>query len=164
MPEKINPGPFVSKVTFFAPVSFFFMFLLFVITVVKKIKVHPMNYFFIATAFFSFHLLLAYLSDHLNIYLSFAICSVVSMFLVISYMRLVVGTRFAFFEIGLSQFVYLVLFSFAFFFEGFTGLTITIITILTFFAVMQYKGRVDWKTKFAEYKGTAEHMKFFILF
>jgi inner membrane protein involved in colicin E2 resistance len=146
MPKKLNPGPFVSRVSFFAPVSlFFFMFLLFIITTVRKIRIHPMNYFFIAASFFSFHLLLAYLVDHMDLGMAFAISSVVSIFLVISYMRLVIGVRFALVETGLSQLVYLVLFSYAFFLRGFTGLTITIASIITLFVVMQFTARFKWE-------------------
>jgi inner membrane protein involved in colicin E2 resistance len=149
MPKKLNPGPFVSRVSFFAPVSLFlFIFLVFVISTVRKINIHPMNYFFIAAAFFSFHLLLAYLVDYLALYLSLLICSAVSIFLVISYMRLVVGVRFAYLEIGISQLVYLVFFSYAFLLEGFTGLAITICCILTLFLVMQYTARFDWEAQF----------------
>lgn len=147
MPQKLNPGPFASRVSYFAPVSLFlFLFLMFIITIVKKINIHPMNYFFISATFFSFHLLLAYLANHIDIHLAFVICSVVSIFLVISYMRLVVGVRFALLETGLSQFVYLVLFSYAFFLEGYTGLAITICCILTLFVVMQFTGRIDWES------------------
>ena len=145
MPQKLNPGPWVSRVSFFAPVSLFlFLFLMFIITRVRRINIHPMNYFFVSAAFFSFHLLLAYLVDHIDIHLAFVVSSAVSIFLVISYMRLVVGTRFAFLETGLSQFVYLVLFSYAFFLEGYTGLAITVGCILTLFVVMQNTGRIDW--------------------
>jgi len=108
-----------------------------------------MNYFFLAGAFFSFHLLLAYLADHISIHLAFAICSVVSIFLVVSYLRLVVGPRFAYLEAGLAQFVYLVLFSYTFFLEGYTGLSITIGSILTLFIVMQKTARIRWGEKFA---------------
>ena len=153
MPQKLNPGPFVSRVSFFAPVSLFlFFFLIFIITLVKKIKIHPMNYFFIAASFFSFHLLMAYLVDHINLYVAFTLSSAVSMGLVISYMKLVLGIRYAIFEIGLSQFIYLVLFSAAFFLEGFTGLAITILCILTLFAMMQYTGRLDWDKLTTEFK------------
>jgi inner membrane protein involved in colicin E2 resistance len=151
MPQKLNPGPWASKVTYAAPVSLFlFLFLIFILTTVKNIKIHPMNYFFIGAAFFSFHLLLAYLVDHISIDLSFMICSLVSIFLVISYMRLVVGARFAFVEIGIAQFIYLVLFSYTFFFTGYTGLSITILCIITLFLVMQFTGRVDWEKIFAK--------------
>ena len=150
MPEKLQPGPLAGRISFFAPVSlFFFFFLLLIITTLRGIELHPMNYFFLATAFFSFHLLLAYLVDHVSIHLAFVISSAVSIFLVISYLRLVVGLRFAMREAALAQFIYLVAFSYAFFLKGFTGLAITIGSISTLFVVMQATGRIRWKEKFA---------------
>jgi inner membrane protein involved in colicin E2 resistance len=112
MPERLQPGPLASEISFFAPVSlFFFFFLTFIIATIRNIDLHPMNYFFLAAAFFAFHLLLAYLADHFDIHLSFAICSAVSVFLVVTYLRLVAGTQFAIREAALAQLVYLVLFS-----------------------------------------------------
>jgi inner membrane protein involved in colicin E2 resistance len=152
MPEKLQPGPLAGQISYFAPVSlFFFFFLIFIITTLRNIDLHPMNYFFLAGAFFAFHLLLAYLVDHISIHLAFVICSVVSIFLVISYLRLVIGMRFAALEAGTAQLVYLVLFSYAFFFKGFTGLAITIGAIITLFVVMQATGRIKWSEKFASY-------------
>jgi inner membrane protein involved in colicin E2 resistance len=156
MPEKLQPGPLAGKISFFAPVSlFFFFFLMFIITTLRGIELHPMNYFFLAAAFFAFHLLLAYLVDHVSIHLAFAICSGVSIFLVVSYLRLVVGMRFASGEAALAQFIYLVMFSYAFFLKGFTGLAVTIGSIITLFVVMQMTGRIRWAEKFAGPK-TAE--------
>jgi inner membrane protein involved in colicin E2 resistance len=150
MPEKLQPGPLAGKISFFAPVSlFFFFFLMLIITTMRGIDLHPMNYFFLAAAFFSFHLLLAYLVDHISIHASFAISAAVSVFLVVSYLRLVVGIRFASREAALAQFIYLVMFSYAFFLKGFTGLAITIGTVLTLFVVMQVTGRIRWTEKFA---------------
>jgi inner membrane protein involved in colicin E2 resistance len=150
MPEKLQPGPLAGRISFFAPVSlFFFFFLMLIITTMRGIDLHPMNYFFLAAAFFSFHLLLAYLVDHVSIHASFAIAAAVSIFLVVSYLRLVVGIRFASREAALAQFIYLVMFSYAFFLKGFTGLAITIGSILTLFVVMQVTGRVRWAEKFA---------------
>ena len=63
-------------------------------------------------------------------------------------MRLVVGSKFAYFETGLSQFVYLVLFSAAFFLQGYTGLTITALVVVTLFVVMQFTAKVDWEKQF----------------
>ena len=82
------------------------------------------------------------------IHYAFALSSAVSIVLVISYMRLVLGTRLAFVEIGLGQFVYLVLFSYTFFFPGYTGLAVTLLCITTLFAAMQFTGRIDWNTVF----------------
>lgn len=154
MPEKLQPGPLAGRISLFAPVSlFFFFFLMFIITTMRGIELHPMNYFFLAAAFFAFHLLLAYLVDHVSIHTAFAASSVVSIFLVISYLRLVVGTRFAAREAGLAQFIYLVMFSYAFFFKGFTGLAVTVGSILTLFVVMQITGRVRWAEKFSAKPG-----------
>lgn len=151
MPEKLQPGPLAGQISYFAPVSlFFFFFLIFIITTLRGINLHPMNYFFLAAAFFAFHLLLAYLVDHISIHLAFLVCSVVSMLLVISYLRLVAGMRFAAIEAGSAQLLYLVLFSYAFFFKGFTGLAITIGSILTLFVLMQVTGRIRWEDKFAQ--------------
>jgi len=151
MPEKLQPGPLTGKISYFAPVSlFFFFFLIFIITTLRGIDLHPMNYFFLAAAFFAFHLLLAYLVDHVSIHVAFVICSFVSIFLVVSYLRLVVGIRFAALEAGAAQLIYLVVFSYAFFFKGFTGLAITVGSILTLFVVMQATGRIRWEEKFVK--------------
>jgi inner membrane protein involved in colicin E2 resistance len=148
LPEKLQPGPLAGEISYFAPVSlFFFFFLMFVITTLRNIDLHPMNYFFLACAFFAFHLLLAYLVDHISIHMAFVTSSLVSIGLVISYLRLVTGMRFAAVEAGSAQFIYLVLFSYAFFFKGLTGLSITIGSILTLFVVMQMTGRIRWSEK-----------------
>jgi inner membrane protein involved in colicin E2 resistance len=151
MPHKLNPGPWLGRVTTAAPVSLFlFFFLLYVITVIKENYIHPMNYFFIGTGFFSFHLLMAYLVDHISVNAAFIICSIVSLFLVISYMRLVIGIKNAIFQVGLSQLIYLVFFSYTFFFKGYTGLVITILCVCTLFIVMQATGKVNWEELFAK--------------
>ena len=150
MPEKLQPGPLVGAISYFAPVSlFFFFFILMILSTLREIDLHPMNYFFLAAAFFAFHLLMAYLCDHVSIHLAFAISAVVSVFLVVSYLRLVVGLRFAALEAGGAQMLYLVLFSYAFFFKGLTGLTVTIGSILTLFVVMQATARINWSEKFS---------------
>jgi inner membrane protein involved in colicin E2 resistance len=150
MPEKLQPGPLAAEISYFAPVSlFFFFFLMFILTTLREIELHPMNYFFLAAAFFAFHLLLAYLVDHISIHLAMVIASVVSIALVVSYLRLVAGARFAAVEAGGAQLIYLVLFSYAFFWKGFTGLAITIISITTLFVVMQATGRIRWAEKLA---------------
>jgi inner membrane protein involved in colicin E2 resistance len=149
MPQKLQPGPLAGRISYFAPVPlFFFFFLVFILSTLRGIDLHPMNYFFLACAFFAFHLLLAYLCDHVSIHAGFVISSAVSILLVVTYLRLVVNLRFAVVEAGLSQLIYLVLFSYAFFFEGFTGLAITIGAVLTLFVVMQMTGRIQWTEKF----------------
>jgi len=154
MPKKLNPGPLAAKISFFAPVCLGFFFVwMFVICLMRGIELHPMNYLFLAAAFFAFHLLFAYSVDHIDVVPAFLIASAVSVFLLVSYLRLVVGIRFAAFEAAGSQVVYLVLFSYAHFFEGFTGLIVTIGSILTLFLLMQLTGRVKWAEKFRSKAG-----------
>ncbi len=147
MPRLLNPGPLASKVTFFAPVSLlFFFFVVAILSFVAKRELYPMHYLLLGCAFFAFHLLFAYLVDHLAVAPAFATAAAVSVLLVITYARLFVGWRFALLEIGLSQFIYLVLFSLTFFWEGYTGLAIAIGAVLTLFVVMQITGRFDFKS------------------
>ena len=93
--------------------------------------------------------LLAYLVDHVNVHAAFAIAAAVSLALVLSYIRVVARSGRALLIVGAAQAVFLVLFSYAFFFEGFTGLTITIGAIGTLFLLMQLTARVSWDEVFA---------------
>lgn len=145
LPNLPNPGPLAARITYFAPVSLlFFITVVAILGVLRGRNLHPVHYAFLSAAFFAFHLLLAYLVDHVAMTTAFLIASAVSVFLVTSYLRVVTGPAFALLEAGLSQLVFLVLFSYAFFFEGYTGLTITIGAVLTLFVLMQATARVDW--------------------
>lgn len=144
-PRPINPGPLAARITFFAPVSLLFFFTVMVVLgMLQRQSLHPVNYFFLAAAFFAFHLLLAYLVDHVGVHAAFALSSATSVFLVVSYLRLVGGWRLAVLRAGAAQVVFLVLFGYSFFFEGYTGLTVTLGAIVTLFVLMQVTGRVDW--------------------
>jgi hypothetical protein len=146
LPQRLNPGDLAAKITFFAPVGLlFFFFVVAVLSTAARREIHPFNYFLFGCAFFAFHLLFAYLVDHVSVAAAFGLSSAVSILLVVSYARLFVGWKFALREMALSQLIYLVLFSFTFFWTGFTGLAITIGAILTLFVVMQITGRVAWK-------------------
>lgn len=151
MPQKLQPGPLAGKISFFAPVSFFFfVVVMLVLSVVRRVPLHPMHFFFLSAAFFAFHLLLAYLVDHVSIHAAFAAASAISVLLVVSYLRVVAGARFAFLPAAGAQLVYLVAFSYAFFFKGFTGLAVTIGAVVTLFFLMQATARIDWGEVFAK--------------
>jgi len=142
LPQRLNPGPLASRMTFFAPIGLlFFFFVVAIFASSRGISFHPLNYFFLGCAFFAFHLLFAYLVDHLSIAPSFLLAAGTSVTLAVTYARLFVGWRFALLELAVSQLVYLVLFSFTFFWEGFTGLAITLGAIVTLFVMMQLTGR-----------------------
>lgn len=145
LPQKLNPGPLASRITFFAPVGLlFFMFVAAVLGAARGTKLHPMHYLFIGCAFFAFHLLFAYTVDHLPLELAFALASVVSVLLVVSYGRLFLGLTRATLLLGVPQLLYLVLFSATFFWQGYTGLAVAVGAVLTLFVMMQMTGRARW--------------------
>ncbi|MEZ5289342.1 MAG: inner membrane CreD family protein [Vicinamibacterales bacterium] len=150
LPARQNPGPLAARITFFAPVSLlFFLAVMVVLDVLSADSLHPMNYVFISAAFFAFHLLMAYLVDHVSVHVAFATAAVVSTALVGSYLRAVGGLRDRWWQAVAAQLVYLVAFGYAFFFEGFTGLAVTIGAILTLFVLMQMTAGVRWAEVFA---------------
>jgi hypothetical protein len=149
LPDPIQAGPVAERITAWAPLAlFFYFFVIFILCTIRNINLHPMHYFFLAGAFFAFHLLFAYTVDRMPVGLAFSICSVVSMLLTASYLRIVVGLRFAAVEAALAQLFYLVLFSLALFNAGFSGLAITIGCIITLFVTMQLTARLDWDAVF----------------
>jgi len=150
MPEKLQPGPLAAEIAAFAPVSLFFFFVvLLAIGIVRNIELHPMHFFFLAATFFSFHLLFAYMADQVSIHVAFGTATVTSLFLTVSYLRAAIGGRYAYLAAGTAQLLYLVLFSYAFFFKGLTGLAVTIGAIVTLFVLMQLTAPVNWRDVFA---------------
>jgi len=148
-PAREDTGPITSRMSLYAPVGLFFFFtVLFTIMLLKKVPLHPMHYLLVSAAFFAFHILLAYLVDKIDIHQAFWISAAVSVFLVVTYMRLVAGVKFAVAYVGLAQLVYLIGFSYAFFWKGWTGLAIVVVAIVTLFILMQATGRVDWNAVF----------------
>ncbi len=145
VPSPVQPGELSSSMSLSAPFSLgLFMVWITALGLLRGIEVHPINHAFLAGAFFSFHLLFAYVVDHMPVEWAFALCSAVSVGLVVSYLRLVVSPRFALVEAGLAQLVYLVGFALAHFWDGMTGLTLTVIGIATLFVLMQLTGRIQW--------------------
>jgi len=149
MPVPPNPGPLVARITAFAPVSLLFFFAaLVLLTATRGVKLHPVHYGFLAAAFFAFDLLLAYLADQIDINVAFAIAAATSVALVVGYLLVVVGKNRALVEIAVCQFVFLVLFSYSFFFSGITGLAITVGAVLTLAYFMGKTAGVDWEAVF----------------
>ena len=150
-PRRVQPGELASKMSLTAPISLgLFMLWIAVLGLLRGVVIHPVNHAFLAAAFFSFHLLFGYTADHLPIEAAFALSSVTSVLLTVSYLRLVAGPRFAIVQAGGAQIIYQVVFSLAHFADGMTGLTLTVLLVGTLFALMQLTGRIRWDEVFAE--------------
>lgn len=155
MPEKLNPGPIAGRITFFAPVGLLFYFVLTLLIQVKwRVPIHPMHYLFVAAGFFAFHLLFSYMVDLFSIHVSFIAAAATSMALVVVYLRTALGQAFPWRAALAGQLVYLVLFSYSFFFKGTTGLIITIGSIATLALMMAATAAVDWTKVFAQPRKT----------
>ena len=149
IPEKLNPGPLTSRITFFAPVCLLFFFVLVAtINILYKVNIHPMHYLFVAAGFFAFHLLLAYMVGLVNIHVAFVVSAIVSVFLVTSYLAGALHGKFPWKVAVGGQIFFLVLFSYSFFFQGITGLTVAIGSVVTLAVLMRVTAHVDWDTVF----------------
>lgn len=149
IPDKINPGPLTTRITFFAPVCLIFFFVLITaISIMFRINIHPMHYLFVAAGFFAFHLLLSYFAGHINIHLAFIISSVASVGLVTFYLSAALGKSFPWKTALAGQLFFLVLFSYTFFIKGITGLTVAIGSVVTLGVLMKITAGVDWDEVF----------------
>lgn len=149
MPNVLNPGPTAARITYFAPVSLLFFFAVLVITcLLQRVNLHPMNFFFLGAGCFAFQLLFAYLVDLIPLGFAFGISALVSLALVSGYLLLAFGPRFARVAAA-AQFGYMILFSYSFFFDGLTGLTITLGAITTLAILMITTAKVNWAEKFS---------------
>lgn len=150
MPVKLNPGPLAGRMTMFAPFSLLFFFvLLLAVSVIHKVPIHPMHYFFVAAGFFAFHLLFAYLVDLVDVNLAFALAAATSILLVVCYLRAALGPAFPWKLACAGQLYYLLLFSYSFFLQGMTGMTVTLGAIITLAALMKATAKTDWSAVFA---------------
>jgi len=150
MPNVLNAGPVASRIAFFAPVSLLFFFaVLLILGTVRGINLHPMNYFFLAAGCFAFQLLFAYLVDLLPIGWSFGISAGVSLLLVNGYLGLVGGREILVVSLP-AQAAYMVLFSYSFFFDGLSGITIAIGAVITLAILMATTAKIDWARKFSK--------------
>ena len=158
MPKVLNPGPIASRMSYFAPVSLLFFFAVLVIVgAVRRINLHPVNYFFLAAGCFAFQLLFAYTVDIMPIHVCFMLAASVSVLLVCGYLHTVGGwalTKIAF----PAQFAYMVLFSYSFFFDGLSGLTIAVGAVMTLAILMKMTAKVNWYALMSRrHRGESSH-------
>jgi hypothetical protein len=149
IPEKLNPGPVTSRITFFAPVCLLFFFVLIgTINIMYGVNIHPMHYLFVAAGFFAFHLLLAYMVGLIPIHVAFVVAAITSVLMVTSYLAAALGRAFPWKVAAAGQLLFLVLFSYSFFFKGITGLTVAIGSVVTLGVLMRVTAHVDWSDVF----------------
>src|SRR5260221_10888545 len=86
MPSRVQPGELAARMSFSAPISLgLFLVFIYVITLLRRIEIHPINFLFVAAAFFSFNLLFGYTPDPLPVPAALLFSSLLSFGLVVSY-------------------------------------------------------------------------------
>lgn len=149
VPEKLNPGPLTARIIYFAPVCLLFFFVLVAtIGIVHRVDIHPMHYLFIAAGFFAFHLLLAYMAGLVNIHVAFVISATTTIGLVTFYLYAALERKFPWKIAIAGELFFLVIFSYSFFFEGITGLTVAIGSVITLAVLMAATAKLDWNGVF----------------
>jgi len=160
IPQKLNPGPLTTRITYFAPVCLIFFFILIAtIHIMYRINIHPMHYLFVAAGFFAFHLLLSYFAAHINIHLAFILSALTSVGLVTFYLSTALGPKFPWKVALAGQLFFLVLFSYTFFVKGVTGLTVAIGSVVTLGVLMKVTAHVDWDEVFKQRNNASKKMR-----
>ncbi|MEE3278645.1 MAG: inner membrane CreD family protein [Pseudomonadota bacterium] len=150
VPRELIPGDIASRISFFAPISLLFFFVVLTIFgILAKNPLHPMHFAFLAATFLSFHLTFSYSADHISMYPAFVIASLVACLLTFNYMVRVKDKKYALVVTSL-QLLYLVVFSWSFFYQtdsglGITGLIVTIVSVATLFVLMQLTAKLNWQ-------------------
>jgi inner membrane protein involved in colicin E2 resistance len=144
MPAFVDAAKVAARMSFFGPLSLGLFFSVLVIAAIRMgIFLHVAHFGLLAAACFAFQLLFAYSVDVLPAVLAFVVASAVTIGLVGFYLHLIAGKTFM--RIAMvAQAAYIVLFNATFFFDGYTGLTLTIVGIITLGLVMAGTAKMDW--------------------
>jgi len=145
LPDKQNPGPVMIDICRYGPLGLLLFFAaLTLFSVESGLRTHPVHFILLGAAYFTFHLLLVYLGDVVKLGPALAIAAAVSITLSLAYGWKVFGPNFSLRRVLPALVLYLVLFSCAFLVEGFKGLPLIGILVVTLHLVMQLSAKVDW--------------------
>ncbi|MBL9114379.1 MAG: inner membrane CreD family protein [Verrucomicrobiaceae bacterium] len=144
VPAYVDAARVAARMSFFGPLSLGLFFIVLVIAAIRMgVNLHPMHFVLLGAACFAFQLLFAYSVDVLPVLFAFAVAAATSTWLVWLYLKLVAGSAFA--RIALtSMLAYVILFNATFFFDGYTGLTLTVMGVITLGLIMTGTARIDW--------------------
>ena len=144
VPDFADIAKTAARMNFFGPLSLGLFFLVLVIAALRmNVYLHVMHFVLLGAACFAFQLLFSYSVDVMPPVLAFGVAALVSMALVASYLKLVAGASFMGLALA-AQAAYIVIFNATFFFEGYTGLTLTIMGIITLALIMTGTAKMDW--------------------
>lgn len=151
VPVPMQIGEAVSRIAFAAPWALIlFIAITLTFALMRQANFHPMHLLLIISAFFSFNLVLSYVSDWVTLPWGFLISALISVGLVISYCLPALGRDMTLKVIAPGQLIYLLGFALVSLLDGARGLGITLLGTLTLLAIMQLTKRVDWNNVFSK--------------
>lgn len=145
LPKRSDPGPALISICRYAPLALLLFFAIFTVWSLESGRLaHPVEYSLMGCAFFTFHLMLVYLGDALPLWAAFTLASAITLAINFTYGTRVFGKHFTLTRLLPALLIYLVGFSTAFLNEGFRGLPLVLIFVLTLHLIMQISAKVDW--------------------
>jgi hypothetical protein len=144
VPAFVNAAKVAARMSFFGPLSLGLFFGVLIIAALRMgVRLHLVHFVLLAAACFAFQLLFAYSVDVMPVELAFVLAAAASMTLVGGYLKLIAGL--AYMRVALlAQFAYIVVFNATFFLDGYTGLTLTVMGIITLGLIMTGTAQIDW--------------------
>lgn len=148
--KALNPFAIAKNLSFAGPLSFFlYLIALITMLIIREKELHPMHFAFIASAYFVFNLLLAYLVKYIPVPYAFSISFLVSFALIVSFMWRILGLKFTLFENGIFLVLFLLVFPLSFFTVN-RGLILVITGIVALAMLMHLSARFKWSLRKSE--------------
>jgi len=143
-----NWGKLAPRLFYYAPLALFlFLGTIFVTAISEKQVLHPMHVFFLSAAFFVFYLLGSYLLSFTPVFVAIVLGLLASSGIVMYYVFLIKKSNLMRKMTALSLGIFQWLFSLAFFFPEYTGLLITVASIVCFVVLMRQTADIEWENK-----------------
>ncbi|MCR9143928.1 MAG: hypothetical protein NXI24_16905 [bacterium] len=143
-----NYGKIASKLFFYAPLALLlFTGFLLIAGAAKGVRLHPMHFLFLMTAFFVFYLFGSYIISFVHILLGIGLALALSTGIMLYYAHLIRKGEEFFQSVAFGAAMFQWIFSIAFFFPAYTGLMITLAAIIALVALMRATASIEWEDK-----------------
>lgn len=144
LPRKRDDGRTLIDICRYGPLGLLLFFGALTLSALDgKKEIHPIHLTLLGCAYFSFHILFVYLADVIPLVVALAVSTAVTTFIIAAYTRRVYGTPFSTQRVIPALALYLLLYSSAFMIEGFKGLPLVALLVLTLHLAMQLSTRLE---------------------
>ncbi len=144
LPKKQDDGRTLIDICRYGPLGLLLFFAALTMSALdQKKEIHPSHLALLGGAYFSFYLLLVYLADVIPVFGAQLVSMGVVTFMVTAYTYRIYGLSFSTRRVLPALVLYLLLYSSAFMIEGFKGLPLVALLVLTLHLTMQLSTRLE---------------------